>query len=359
MYYTVQYSSVKPLMELTSGHPVLGTTRLDLPLRLISDHRKVLRMTFHGYHHITTTVTGGRADMDFHVGLLGLRNVKRTVLLDGKRPFYHLYYGNEHGDAGTLLTSFVFGPDRPEGTKGSGQVSSISLSVPREGMNFWVERFGSRGVPFREFERLGDRRIWFTHPDGIEYQLVGVDVDARLPWCGSDVPPAAAVRGVHSVTVCTRDTDELNYFLDEGMGLASRDTDGSVSSFSMAAGLPGQLVEIDHQPEVEQGSWGYMRNTIDHVAFDIRASTAQLEFKDHLESMGYIDVTEPRDRNYFYSVYFRTPAGAMFEATHSHPDGFEKDETLESLGSCLQLPAWLEERQPELIAALEILEPLD
>ena len=75
--------------------------------------------------------------------------------------------------------------------------------------------------------------------------------------------------------------------------------------------------------------------------------------------MGYIDVTEPRDRNYFYSVYFSTPAGAMFEATRSHPQGFLKDETLDSLGSCLQLPSWLEERQDELLAELRQTQPLD
>lgn len=316
-------------------------------------------MTFHSYHHITSTVTNARADMDFHVGLLGLRNVKRTVLLDGERPFYHLYYGNEHGEPGTLLTSFVFGADRPEGRRGSGQVSSISLSVPQESVNFWADRFEAHGIAYRELDRFGQRRIWFAHPDGIEYQLVGMEFDDRLPWDRSDVPAAAAIRGVHSVTVCTREIDELNMFLVDGMGLATVDTDGAVSSFAMAEGRPGQLVEIDHQPEAAQGSWGYMRNTIDHVAFDVREASAQLEFKDHLEAMGFIDVTEPRDRNYFSSVYFRTPAGAMFEATRSHPQGFLKDEDLDSLGSCLQLPQWLEDRQPELIAALSTLEPLD
>ncbi len=316
-------------------------------------------MPFHGYHHITTTVTGGRTDVDFHVGLLGLRMVKKTVLLDGNRPFYHLYYGNEYGEPGTLLTSFVFGPDRPEGRRGSGQVSSISLSVPANSMNFWSDRLAAHGVAANEFELLGERRISFSHPDGISYQLVGVKTDDRLPWTRTDVPQAAAVRGVHSVTVCTREVDELGMFLDEGMGLDSIDTDGSVSSYSMADGRAGQLLEVDHQPDEPQGTWGYMRNTIDHVAFDIRSSDAQMTFKDRLESMGFIDVTEPRDRNYFYSVYFRTPAGAMFEATISHPAGFLKDEELDDLGSCLQLPSWLEEKQPELLEKLHTLEPLD
>ncbi|AEY85441.1 hydroquinone meta cleavage dioxygenase [Streptomyces hygroscopicus subsp. jinggangensis 5008] len=316
-------------------------------------------MGFHGYHHITSIVTSARDDVAFHTGLLGLRNVKRTVLLDGKRPFYHLYYGNEYGEPGTLLTSFAFGPDRPEGRRGSGQVSSISLSVPKGSLDFWEDRLSSRGVQATRFDRLGERRLLFSHPDGIEHQLVEVTVDRRLPWTGADVPEAAAIRGVHSVTVCTREVDELDMFLHEGMGLKSRDTDGAVTSYTMADGSAGQLVEVDHQPDTAQGTWGYMRNTVDHVAFDVRESEAQLEFKDRLEAMGYIDVTEPRDRNYFYSVYFRTPAGAMFEATRSHPQGFLKDETLDSLGSCLQLPRWLEEHQDELLAELQRTQPLD
>lgn len=315
-------------------------------------------MTFHGYHHITSSVTNAQDDMDFHVGVLGLRNVKRTVLLDGERPFYHLYYGNEYGEPGTLLTSFAFGPDRPEGRRGSGQVSSIALSVPKGSLSFWIDRFGTHDIAASAFGRLGDDRVLFSHPDGIHYQLVEVDVDDRLPWVGSDVPPAAAIRGVHSVTVCAREVEEFDAFLTEGMGLQSRDVDGSVSSYMMAVGNAGQLVEIDHQPDVPQGTWGYMRNTVDHVAFDVREVEAQLSFKDHLEAMGFIDVTEPRDRNYFYSVYFRTPAGAMFEATRSHPAGFLKDEELDSLGSCLQLPAWLEDRQEELLAELDRLQPL-
>lgn len=316
-------------------------------------------MAFHGYHHITSTVTSARDDLDFHVRLLGLRNVKRTVLLDGSRPFYHLYYGNEYGEPGTLLTSFAFGPDKPEGRRGSGQVSSIALSVPAGSLGYWQDRLCAHGVPAAPFELLGERRLCLAHPDGIEYQMVETAVDERLPWTGGQVPAAAAVRGVHSVTVCTRETDELAMFLHEGMGLRTRDSDGAVTSYSMSDGGAGQVVEIDHQPHIPQGSWGYMRNTIDHVAFDVREMQAQLAFKDHLEAMGYIDVTEPRDRNYFYSVYFRTPAGAMFEATRSHPQGFLKDETLDSLGSCLQLPRWLEERQDELLAELHRTQPLD
>ena len=61
-----------------------------------------------GSHHLTFSVGPAQEDYDFHTGLLGLRSIKKTALYDGSTPIYHLYYGNAHGDAGTILTSFPF-----------------------------------------------------------------------------------------------------------------------------------------------------------------------------------------------------------------------------------------------------------
>ena len=54
--------------------------------------------TIRGTHHLTFCVGGAQEDYDFHVRLLGLRSVKKTVLFDGEIPIYHLYYGNGVGD---------------------------------------------------------------------------------------------------------------------------------------------------------------------------------------------------------------------------------------------------------------------
>lgn len=140
------------------------------------------------------------------------------------------------------------------------------------------------------------------------------------------------------------------------MCFTSGDADAAIRRFTMAGGRPGNVIEIDHQPDACQGTWGYMRNTVDHVAFDIADGTAQLAFKAKLESLGFIDVSEQRDRNYFTSVYVRSPAGAMFEAAWSHPKGFLKDETPAALGTGLQLPDWLEDQADVFTSQLE---PID
>ena len=53
-----------------------------------------MRGFIRGTHHLTFCVGGAQEDYDFHVRLLGLKSVKKTVLFDGEIPIYHLYYGN-------------------------------------------------------------------------------------------------------------------------------------------------------------------------------------------------------------------------------------------------------------------------
>ena len=50
-----------------------------------------------------------------------------------------------------------------------------------------------------------------------------------------------------------------------------------------------------------------------------------------------LQITEKINRNYFFSLYFREPGGVLFEIATDNP-GFATDETVENLGSSLQLP---------------------
>jgi glyoxalase family protein len=57
------------------------------------------------------------------------------------------------------------------------------------------------------------------------------------------------------------------------------------------------------------------------------------------------------DRNYFKSIYFRSPDGLLHEIA-TDPPGFAVDEAADRLGTVLQLPAWLEPRREEIVANL-------
>jgi glyoxalase family protein len=308
-----------------------------------------------GYHHLTACVAGAQEDVDFYVHLLGQRLVKKTVLLDGTQPIYHLYYGNPEGDPGTIVTSFPYRQKGVKGRRGSGQIKTINYSVPTGSLLFWRERFARFGVAQSEkfLERFAEQRLRFTHPCGIELELVANDGDARDPWQAQDIPMEHAIRGVHSVTCSLRDIDESVTFMGDAMGFRHLRQEGPHHRFALgtAAGA-GQVIEFLHEPDLAQGSSIYGEGTVHHVAFAVDDVAQQMTLREHLMSLGYIDVSDSVDRNYFRSMYFRMPGGVIFEAATTDI-GLAKDEPRDALGREFQLPPNLVPRRDALLAALE------
>src|SRR5690606_35708181 len=141
---------------------------------------------------------------DFFTKLLGLRRVKKTVNFDAPEV-YHLYYGNEVGSPGTIMTYFPF-PHIGKGRPGTGEVSETVFSVPKGSLGYWRQRFAAHGVTgVEEHDRFGERRLRFLGPDGDGLALAEVEGDGRPPFAGGPVPAAEGVRGFHGVTLRLRD----------------------------------------------------------------------------------------------------------------------------------------------------------
>jgi glyoxalase family protein len=306
-----------------------------------------------GHHHITLGVGGAQEDYDFHTKLLGLRSVKKTVLFDGKTPIYHLYYGNETGDPGTLITSFPFRQSGLKARKGAGQVKELALSVPTASLSFWAERLRRFEWPHEWRERFGEQRLHFAHPCGIEYELVGCDADARKPWATAEIPESVAIRGVHGITVSVREMAEQAEFMEVAFGFRRTAHEGSFTRYETGAGGAGKIVDHVVEPDVPQGSWIFGEGAVHHCAFRVDSSEDQRAFQSYVEGLGYTDISDVKDRNYFLSVYVRTPSGALFEAAKSVEQGFAVDEPVAEFGTALQLPPWFEDRRQEILSVLE------
>jgi glyoxalase family protein len=311
-----------------------------------------------GLHHLTMSVGPAQEDFDFHTGVLGLYSVKKTVLYDGKLPIYHLYYGNRRGDASTILTTFPFRQAGVMGRRGSQQIKILNLSVPADSIGFWADRLGAHGVPYEQVEIFGTQRLHFAHPCGIEYALVGErEPDDREPWDGNGVSAEHAIRGGRGVTISVHDTEEMTEYLENGLGGKLIATEGARQEFEVGQDTGhGRRIEILHEPGVPAGTWRFGEGTVHHVAYDIGDAKAQQEIKDWLEGLGYTDCTEPKDRGYFFSVYNRSPGGALFEFAWSRPEGFTVDEDFESLGTEFQVPPQFADQKDEIISTLE---PID
>jgi len=310
----------------------------------------------HGHHHLTLCVGGAQEDYTFHTDLLGLKSVKKTILYDGKAPIYHLYYGNENGDPSTLITTFSFRHTGLKGVRGSGQVRTIACSIPDTALSFWQQRLAEHGYRPEALERFGEQRLRFYHPCGIEYELVGTKDDPRTPRASDGIPADKAIRGVHGITVSVRSIRESAKFMNQAMGFEqTRDDDaGEYHRFEVNGGGPGKTVEFMVEPNREQGSWFYGEGIVHHVAFKVNDKDVQKDYKDYLEGLGFTDVSESKDRGYFHSIYFRTPAGALFEAACSVPEGFCVDEAPDQLGRNFILPAFVDSaRRAEIMDQLE------
>ncbi|MBB5426013.1 glyoxalase family protein [Paraburkholderia atlantica] len=307
-----------------------------------------------GFHHLTAGVSGAQEDVDFYTKLLGQSLVKKTVLLDGEDPIYHLYYGNANGDPGTLVTSFPFRQKGVKARQGSGQVRVINYSVPKGSLDFWRNRFNAMNISYNAAitERFDERRQRFHHPCGIEFDLVETDIDTRPPCVTSDIPEACAVRGVHSITLSLREVDESILFMNEALGFRQVGQSGPYHRFETHTGGPGMVVEFLHEPDRHQGSSIYGEGTIHHVAFAVDSVKEQMVLKERFMGMGYIDTSESVNRNYFRSMYFKMPGGVIFEAATTDI-GFAIDEEPGHFGEEFQLPPWLVNRKEELLGRLE------
>src|SRR5262245_56118291 len=155
-----------------------------------------------GLHHVTATVNDAQEDLDFCLGVLGLRLVKKTVNFDNHHV-YHFYYGDERGAPGTIWTTFPYkGHGVAVGTKGAGQVTVTSFSVPAGSLDFWKTRLRAARIAVEEAEsRFGEDAVRFADPSGLVFELIATARDPRQPWTGGGVAEEAAIRGLHSVTM--------------------------------------------------------------------------------------------------------------------------------------------------------------
>jgi len=302
-----------------------------------------------GLHHVTSLASGAQSNNDFFTKTLGLRRVKKTVNFD--RPqVYHLYYGDEHGTPGSVMTYFPF-PGSKRGTHGAGEVGVTAFAIPKGSAGFWRNRLADQGATgLAEEITFGEVRLLFQGPDGDEFALVETD-DLRTPWVVDGIDPDIAIRGFHSASMRLTD-DGASAELLQFMGYQRLDTDGDITRFAVPGGNGADVVDIQTLPGAAKAAQG--AGSVHHLAFAVENRDRQLEVRKALMDTGY-QVTPVIDRDYFWAIYFRTPGGVLFEVATNEP-GFDRDEDTAHLGEALRLPTQHEHLRDELIA--KHLEPI-
>jgi glyoxalase family protein len=251
---------------------------------------------------------------------------------------YHLYYGDETGAPGTIVTFFYWPTGATRGRVGPGQVTRLSFSAPVASLEFWLEHLRRHGVSAERRTRFGEEIIAFADPDKIPIEIVGVAEDARRGWTGGAVPAEHALRGFHTAELTVRTAEATERLLTGEMGYRLVRREGSRARFEIGAGGSGTFIDVIADRDTRPGLGGV--GTVHHVAWSVPDDAGEALMQERLETAG-LGVSPVRDRTYFRSIYYREHGGILFEIATAIP-GFAHDEPLASLGSALKLPAQFE-----------------
>lgn len=303
-----------------------------------------------GLHHITAIAGDAQRNYDFYTKTLGLRLVKKTVNFDDPGT-YHFYFGDEVGTPGTILTFFPWTNVR-QGRNGAGMATEIGYSIAQGSLDFWKARLKDKNVPFETRENFGEKLIVFQDPDGLDLTLIEAkNEDSRTGFETEEIKGENTVKGFHTVTLTLNSIKETAKVLTDIFGYKQVEQDGNLYRYQTDAIENAAFVDLLEAPQMARGV--NAGGTNHHVAFRVKDEETLMAFRKKVVDAG-LGITEKIDRDYFFSLYFREPGGVLFEIATDNP-GFATDETVEELGSSLQLPtqyegmrAKIEKQLPEL-----------
>jgi glyoxalase family protein len=344
-------------------------------------------MNIQGLHHITLVASNAQQTVDFYVGVLGLRLVKQTVNFDDPGA-YHLYFGDDTGSPGTLLTFFEW-PQAPKGKRGIGGTHHVALQVADyDGLLKWKRRLQDMDINVDgPYDRHYFTSIYFKDPDGLIIEIATngpgflIDEDkATLGEAHRPPPQEMMVRnrdeeaiaaevwsepvpvitpemtlkmGMHHITAIGSNIQATDAFYRDVLRLQRvkktdnfDDPDSAHWYWGVNNGEPGSLITyFERDPQkVRRAQVGH--GLTHHFAFSVADTDEQEQWRERLMSAGY-RVSQILDRDYFKSIYTSDPDGHIVELATAGP-GFLIDEDEASLGQSLQLPRWLEKHRTRI-----------
>jgi glyoxalase family protein len=199
-----------------------------------------------GLHHVTAIASDPQQNVDFYTGVLGLRLVKVTVNVDDPEA-YHLYYGDELGRPGTLLTFYCW-PGAIRGRPGTSQVIVTALAVPPNTLDAWRSRLSAHGVVVEGPSSRGAGQVLaFRDPDGLALELMAHPAVVRWPApLDGPIPAMQAIRGLYGITIWVQRRTPTEAFLTAALGARRLEEDavGGLRRYRLGRGGPGTLVDV-------------------------------------------------------------------------------------------------------------------
>lgn len=263
-----------------------------------------------------------------------------------------MFFGDRTGEPGMDLTFFTF-PGVGAGQRGLGTVSTIALAVPAQALPFWQARFEQLEVEQEGVATSFDQQVLnFYDGDGQHLQLVGVneaELDSQAVWTTDEVGQAQAVRCFYGARLAVAARLLVEPILTEVLGFELQTEQDQVRIYQIPGERRAGVLEVEELAEYSPPTYN-SAGTVHHIAFQVKDRAELLHTREQVRALG-LHPTEVIDRYYFQSVYFRTPAGILFELATNGP-GFTADEDEATLGQKLALPPFLEPQRAEIESRL-------
>ena len=348
-----------------------------------------------GFHHITFISSNAQRTTDFYTKVLGYRLVKQTVNFDDPSS-YHLYYADETGTPGTILTFFEW-RDAPRGLLGIGGTHHIALRVADyDGLLKWKRRLTDHGINVAgPYNRFYFQSLYFKDPDGLIIEIAtdgpGFTVDEAPDQLGTafQTPPAemtkanrdeetiraitwetpvptitadmSLLKGIHHLSATSSDIRATHAFLTDVLQMRRVKMTDNFDQGGMPhwywgnqdADLGSTVTYFEaSRTKTRQAQMG--TGFTHHYAFAVADEDVQRYYQKRLANAGY-RVSQIVDRDYFKSIYSHDPDGHIVELATLAP-GIAVDEPAESLGMELQLPDWLHDQRATIESTLTPIE---
>lgn len=291
-----------------------------------------------GLHHITIMASDARASDAFFTQALGLRRVKKTINFS-EPAFYHLYYGSNAGDPGTLISCFPY-PGMMRARPGVGEAGEIAFRIPLGSAGYWHDRLTMEKVSFTRT----DTSVHISGPDGGCFTLIED---------GTPDPGPNDILGLHSVRLRLHNGERTEDFLRH-LGFKHESGAGKVRRFRLPGGNGADRIDLDVLPETPVARQG--AGSVHHVAIAVTDLSVLDQLRTALLDRGY-EVGAAADHYYHHAIFVRPPGGILFKISTEIP-GFGRDEHVARLGEDLKLPPQFEPLRPQIEAGLEPLDPI-
>ena len=229
-------------------------------------------MNIVGHHHISMYTKNAQKNKDFYTQILGLRLVEKSVNQDNPK-MYHLFFGDEIGSAGTLLSFFeipLLGKNRP----GTDSIYRLSLLIPDESaLNFFKERLSQFNITWTPLVYLNQPAITFKDIDGLEIILLVNDnyytpnAWRKNPY--TEIPEQYQILGMGPVELRVKNAQATLDFLKNSLSYTLRsDLNETVMTLDHN-GLYTDFVIVEQQGERARPGQGYVH----HIAVNTPKDT--------------------------------------------------------------------------------------